>query len=76
MLMPGVRQARVSLKRSTSRPRRSLESELAACRSQLQEAREDLERDEVIFADKMKELAVGTAGRLLAGRCRFQGAEQ
>ncbi len=40
---------------------RSLESELAACRGQLQEAREDLERDEVIFADKMKELAVGRA---------------
>ncbi|GFR41254.1 hypothetical protein Agub_g1929, partial [Astrephomene gubernaculifera] len=35
---------------------KSLESELACCRTELREAREDLERDEIIFADKMKEL--------------------
>ncbi|KAG2499337.1 hypothetical protein HYH03_002913 [Edaphochlamys debaryana] len=35
---------------------RALETELAGCRSELKEAREDLDRDEIIFADKLKEL--------------------
>ena len=43
---------------------RALESELAGVRVELQEAKEDLERDEVIFADKMKELHVSCACRI------------
>jgi hypothetical protein len=39
-----------------------LEAELCNCQAELGEAREDLERDEIIFADKMKELQVGGGG--------------
>ncbi|GLI68849.1 hypothetical protein VaNZ11_013393, partial [Volvox africanus] len=35
---------------------RCLEADLSNCRAELREARDDLERDEIIFADKMKEL--------------------
>ncbi|KXZ56679.1 hypothetical protein GPECTOR_1g611 [Gonium pectorale] len=44
----------------------ALEAELASCREQLLMAQEDLERDEVIFADKMKELQVEDLRQLLA----------
>lgn len=39
-----------------------LENELSTVQTELREAREDLERDEIIFADKMKELQVCVYG--------------